>query len=49
MRDHIKQQVLNYSTMTDLAYHVRLLQFIIDDPTACADREPSMAELRVLN
>ena len=32
VRDYIKQQVLNYATMTDLTYHVKLLTFLANNP-----------------
>ena len=32
IRDHIKDQVLNYATMTDLNYHVKLLGYLIEHP-----------------
>ena len=28
IRDHIKQQVLNYANMQDLTYHCKLLKFL---------------------
>lgn len=32
IRQHIKEQILNYATITDLTYHTKLLSFIIDNP-----------------
>ena len=34
---HIKDQVLNYATMTDLTYHVKLLSFLIEHPQLAED------------
>ena len=32
IREHIQQQILNYETMTDLAYHAKLLTYLRDNP-----------------
>ena len=32
IREHIQHQILNYETVTDLAYHSRLLKFLKDNP-----------------
>ena len=32
IKDHIKDQVLNYATISDLTYHLRLLTFIKVNP-----------------
>ena len=32
IRDHIKQQVLNYANMQDLTYHCKLLKFLQNQP-----------------
>ena len=32
LREHIKDQVLNYATMTDLVYHQRLISYIQQNP-----------------
>jgi len=34
---------LNYATLTDLAYHVRLIQYLIDTPTL----GESLSEVRI--
>lgn len=31
-RDHIKEQVLNYATITDLTYHAKLMNFLLENP-----------------
>lgn len=32
MHDFIKEQVLNYATVTDLTYHAKLLTYLIENP-----------------
>ena len=32
IRLHIKEQILNYATITDLTYHTKLLSFLIENP-----------------
>ena len=32
IKEHIKEQVLNYATLTDLTYHARLITYLKENP-----------------
>lgn len=39
IREHIRDQVLTYATMTDLNYHQRLLGFLVENPQSTESQQ----------
>lgn len=42
IKEHIRDQVLNYATMTDLTYHQRLLVYIKANPQLLRQSQSSL-------
>ena len=38
VKEHLKEQVLNYATLTDLTYHSRLIQYLKENPSLMEDK-----------
>ena len=38
VKEHLKEQVLNYATLTDLTYHTRLIQYLKENPSLMEDK-----------